>query len=665
MTDASPDAEIALHPLVQEAIASFAPRGGPSPATHLLPDSPGTIALIRDGDLLRPSGPMARWARKRLRDQSSGVSTLDAIFLAEGLATWVTADQPTFLRHAPQRLTPLAYDDKNRTFAITGPAAENREFAAALATRNGKITAVDRDFMAAIVLSTDARAAMRQVDPRENPGALEAPAFCRLLGLPADEPKPVAAWAAARSASKRKMPLDEDQHLALQTALSGVDTIIHGPPGTGKSEVIAEIARTALAGGNDVLIASSVQSAIDVARRRLDATGDVRPYDPMFHGPTLEFLRPDGFKRMGKRRFDLLIVDEATRMTVSEALLLASRCKQLVICGDPRQLGAPEGQKNLFAHARDLGFAEVMLKKHYRSASGDLIYFSNLTCYDLALRVVPSPDLSTNHGVSLPHKCELAQSKAGTINHTEAKIIVDKLEAYAKSSDPRSLCVITTSAAQVTAIRDLMEVRGLTDAQLTRCVDEPFFVRIVNQVQGEERDYVMLSLVIAPENGSMDGCFGIFQNESNPLERLNVAMSRARSRMEIVASFLPAHLGGEKFGLPQQIFYVFFQAIGAALISNSAFRVHKVVESVTRYIRRPNDRLANLGLIYAWAKPGAKAYDLAILIRYVANPPEIWDAAAAQLRVAGWKNVIQIEEIDLQRDIGEVCDRIEKAARAA
>ncbi len=658
--------KIAQHPLIQEAIAFFGPRGGPSPASHLQPISPGVIRLTRDGDIFRPTGPMARWARKRLRDQPSS-SNIDTIFLAESLATWVTPDQPDFLRYAPQRLTPLTYDDKTRTFSLKGKSADNSEFAAVLAARNGQIVSVDDTFNGAIVLSAEGRVEMRQVDPRENPRALNAPAFRRLLGLAVPERQKHSDAHFQYAAAERQIPLDEDQARAVQMVLTGVDTIIHGPPGTGKSEVIAEIARIAVGAAQSVLIASNVQSALDVARRRLTATGHLPQHNGLLIGPTIQFSRPEGIPtRPGAHAdyfYDMLIIDEASRMTAAEALLLASLCKQIVICGDPRQLGTAEGGKNLFAHARDLGFAEVMLKKHYRSISGDLVYFSNLSCYDLALRVVPSPDISTNHGVSLtiPYTCKTSQSKNGMINHTEAGIIVDRLAAFAASTDQRSLCVITSSAAQVAEIQRLMAERGLTEAQLTRRPEEPFFVRIINQVQGEERDYVMLSLVIAPRDSSMDGCFGVFQNESHPLERLNVAMSRARSRMEILASFLPAHLGGEKFGLPQKIFYVFFQAISAALISNSAFRVHALIDALTQSIRRPNDRFENLGLIYAWARPGARAYDLAILIRYEGNPPAVWDAAAAQLRVAGWKHVVQIEEHDLHEKTMEIRDQIEAA----
>lgn len=308
---------VSVHPLVQEAIEFWGPRGGPSAATNLQPESAGTIRLVPAEDFFRPAGPMARWARKRLRDQPISI---DTIYLAEALASWTTADQPDFVRYAPQRLTPLAYDDKTRTFKVKGASIENSEFAAAMATRNGRILNVDNEFAAAIVLSAEAREAIRKIDPRENPKALEARAFRRLLGEKsariAHSPKGMLADMLYR----RESCLDENQEAALQSVFAGEDTLILGPPGTGKSEVIAEITRVALSGMMNVLVASNVQSALDVAERRL--TRDfVHKHSALFFGPTLQIARPDNFHQnltYSADPYDLLIVDEATLLISAE-----------------------------------------------------------------------------------------------------------------------------------------------------------------------------------------------------------------------------------------------------------------------------------------------------------------------------------------------------------
>lgn len=70
-------------------------------------------------------------------------------------------------------------------------------------------------------------------------------------------------------------PMGESQLLAARTALKGPLTVITGPPGTGKSQVIAAIMLSAAAAGKSVLFAARQHRALDAVQERLhDLTGD-------------------------------------------------------------------------------------------------------------------------------------------------------------------------------------------------------------------------------------------------------------------------------------------------------------------------------------------------------------------------------------------------------
>jgi hypothetical protein len=66
---------------------------------------------------------------------------------------------------------------------------------------------------------------------------------------------------------------DSSQHSALIHALRGRSLVIEGPPGTGKSQTIANLIAVALAKGKTVLFVAEKLAALEVVRRRLDDCG--------------------------------------------------------------------------------------------------------------------------------------------------------------------------------------------------------------------------------------------------------------------------------------------------------------------------------------------------------------------------------------------------------
>ena len=69
------------------------------------------------------------------------------------------------------------------------------------------------------------------------------------------------------------MPLNSEQRQAVQQALTSPLTIITGPPGTGKSQVVADILINAAWQGKRVLFASKNNKAVDVVETRINNLG--------------------------------------------------------------------------------------------------------------------------------------------------------------------------------------------------------------------------------------------------------------------------------------------------------------------------------------------------------------------------------------------------------
>ena len=68
-------------------------------------------------------------------------------------------------------------------------------------------------------------------------------------------------------------PVDQSQEEALLKVKNGTSTVLHGPPGTGKSQVILNIVADAMALGKKVLVVSQKRAALDVVYHRLAEVG--------------------------------------------------------------------------------------------------------------------------------------------------------------------------------------------------------------------------------------------------------------------------------------------------------------------------------------------------------------------------------------------------------
>ena len=284
----------------------------------------------------------------------------------------------------------------------------------------------------------------------------------------------------------------------------------------------------------------------------------VKPVFMMSPLSVAQFLEP------GAVEFDLLVIDEASQVQPVDALGAIARCRQIVVVGDQRQLpptnffGRVSGEAEVddeddgVNNAGDLesilglceaqGVPNRMLRWHYRSRHESLIAVSNRQFYENRLFIVPSPLTNGGSlGLKLRYVANGCYDRGGTrANRNEAIAIADAVMEHARKQPELSLGVATFSAAQRDAILDELELRRREDASVEDFFMSggvaPFFVKSLENVQGDERDVVYISVGYAKDKD------GYFAQNFGPLNRkggerrLNVLISRAASACEVFTS---------------------------------------------------------------------------------------------------------------------------------
>jgi very-short-patch-repair endonuclease len=275
-----------------------------------------------------------------------------------------------------------------------------------------------------------------------------------------------------------------------------------------------------------------------------------------------QFLDP------GKMRFDLVIFDEASQLRSEDAICSIYRGKQLVVCGDNKQLppttffeqgmsdDLPDdtddpnaiGAFDVFESILD-ACAAVMpqrqLKWHYRSEHESLIAFSNSMFYDYSLVTFPSSlQEDESLGVKLLYVPDGVYDRGGRRDNVrEAESVVGLVEEHLRRRPNQSLGIVTFNISQADTIENRLEQFRREHPELERYFSpdrfEKIFVKNLESVQGDERDVLIFSV------GYGKDAFGRLTMNFGPLNgaggerRLNVAVTRAR-RMVIVVSSIRA-----------------------------------------------------------------------------------------------------------------------------
>ena len=259
--------------------------------------------------------------------------------------------------------------------------------------------------------------------------------------------------------------------------------------------------------------------------------------------------------------FDVVIFDEASQITVWDAVGSIARGRQVIVAGDPKQMPPtnffarsdddPDGEIDIEGDLESIldemlgaGIPERTLNLHYRSLQESLIAFSNERYYGNSLITFPSPDLG-DRALSL-RRVEGIYARGGARhNEGEAKAIVDEIVHRLRHEDEqvrnRSIGVVTFNSEQQTLIEDLLDTArakypGIEKAFSQEHVSEPVFVKNLETVQGDERDTILFSITYGPDRtGHVTMNFGPL-NRKGGERRLNVAITRARREMIVFST---------------------------------------------------------------------------------------------------------------------------------
>lgn len=272
--------------------------------------------------------------------------------------------------------------------------------------------------------------------------------------------------------------------------------------------------------------------------------------------------------------FDLVVFDEASQVCTENAVGAISRGKQVIIAGDSHQLpptdffsvGSSEEDVDDEEEAEiDTGDFEsvleeasmlppVDLKWHYRSLNEGLISFSNNEIYDGKLVTFPSSnEQKTGEGVSFEYVKEgvWLGSRAG--NPKEARRVAELVFKHFEAYPERSIGVVAFGSRQATCIEDEITKLREKDHRFENWFEEGrpdgFFVKSLENVQGDERDSIFLSVGYAKnDQGVMRMNFGPI-NKAGGERRLNVAVTRAKHDLTLVSSILDSDIAlGEGAG---------------------------------------------------------------------------------------------------------------------
>ena len=304
-----------------------------------------------------------------------------------------------------------------------------------------------------------------------------------------------------------------------------------------------------------------------------------------------QFLPPEN-------KFDLVLFDEASQLVPEDAIGAIYRGKTLVVAGDNKQLPPTSFfQKNLLDNVDwdevsdedvevfdsildeclGIGLPVKTLRWHYRSRHEELIAFSNHRFYDDTMVTFPAAKSQTDSlGVKLVYVSDGIYDRGGKRdNQKEAEKVADLVFEHFKNYPKKTLGVVTFSIAQMNAIEEAIDRRLKEQPDFEPFFKEDrlegFFVKNLENVQGDERDVVIFSVGYGfDQQGQMAMNFGPL-NKAGGERRLNVAVTRAREKVLLITSIKASDIDKDTQALGVQTLraYLDYAEHGPETLSNN------------------------------------------------------------------------------------------------
>lgn len=305
----------------------------------------------------------------------------------------------------------------------------------------------------------------------------------------------------------------------------------------------------------------------DLTRRAGHALLELKPCWMMSPLSIAQYLEP------GTVEFDLCIIDEASQMPPENAIGTLLRAKQVMIVGDTNQLpptsffrkmivddDADEDETIVEESILEMANATFRpprrLRWHYRSRHSGLIRFSNRIVYKDDLVVFPSPSENREDmGVSF---VKVEGSYKGGANAAEAKVMVEAAVRFMREQPHRSFGIATLNQKQRDLIEEEMNYAMNHDSKAEKYVDywashhdglERFFIKNLENVQGDERDVIFIGTVYGPEKpgAKVQQRFGPINGVAGK-RRLNVLFSRAKEQIVTFSSMTAGDITADETG---------------------------------------------------------------------------------------------------------------------
>jgi very-short-patch-repair endonuclease len=298
------------------------------------------------------------------------------------------------------------------------------------------------------------------------------------------------------------------------------------------------------------------------------------------------------FIPLEKDLFDLVIIDEASQVSIAQSLPALIRGRQLVVLGDDKQFSnvkANNASKSINSEFKDrvrnsfceektdvdvvnngwltkveenfdiknsiLKFSrfirnyECQLRKHFRCYP-EIISYSDKYFYDYSLQCMKVRGKNIEDVLKfkiLEHDGLIDQNK--NTNEMEADYIIKELKKFKEKGFNQSIGIITPHREQVNIIFDKISNIMERDWLFDKC---KLKIMTFDTCQGEERDYIFYSMVATKEKDQLKWIFlksfsslNTDENETIRAQRLNVGFSRAKECMHFVLSKKIEKFNGE------------------------------------------------------------------------------------------------------------------------
>ena len=284
--------------------------------------------------------------------------------------------------------------------------------------------------------------------------------------------------------------------------------------------------------------------------------------------------------------FDFVVFDESSQLRIEDTFPALLRGKIRVVSGDSHQLPPSnyfrevtedknemeEGfnMSSLLDYCKTASFHDHYLDIHYRSNHPALIQFSNHAFYKKRLIPLPPPKKYTPIDWIPVNGLFINRT-----NHQEATTIINYLSSDAPID--QSIGVATFSQFQQNLILDMILNKSIKNPEFKNKMEAlsgyGFFVKNIENIQGEERDIMLISTTYGPnKQGKFNQFFGPLNTKGKGHKLLNVLITRAIKKIKVFSSVpelyykdYQYHLD-EKGAIGKGVFYAFLSY--AAAVSN-------------------------------------------------------------------------------------------------